>query len=138
MMNKAEKAKKILSYLGDGLNQWIKADCSTPSKITYTVEGMNETLYTYTEDNITDSYRSIARKVVDAGLNHGNCIEIVSRHNDEIKDKQKFNKDMSLMIREGMAQAEQRRIDKLNDAERLKEISERYRIEVIKYQKIDD
>jgi len=137
-VNKEEKAKKILSYLGREKSQWITTDCSPPRKIAYTIQGIVEKIYTYTDDNLTDSYRSVARAVVDAGLDYGNCIKIVTDEINEIKERKMTNESLSLAMKSMLEQSEKTRISKLSNTEKLAEINEKYRIKIIKFEAIDD
>ncbi len=137
-MTKKEKAEKVLFYLGAIKDDWITADCSPPRKTAYTVQGIQEKIFTHTDDSLTDSYRSVARAVVNAGFDYGNCVNIAVEEKDEIRANQELNESFIIGVKNISEKTEKTRISRLSNIEKLFEINEKYRIKIIKYEALDD
>lgn len=133
-MNKKDKAQKILAYLGSNGDDWISADSSPSGKIVYTINGMQEKISTYSSCNLTQSSREVAKAVVDAGFDYGNCKKII---NDEQTEKHRAKELDNFMI-EGFKAAEEFRISLLSEPEKIVEIGERYNIKIIEYETTED
>jgi hypothetical protein len=133
-MNKKEKVQKILAYLGSNGDDWISADSSPSGKIVYTVNGMQEKIYTYTNSNLTESYREVAKAVVNSGFDFGSCKKIF---NDEQAEKHRSKKLDNFMI-EGFNAAEKFRVSRLSESEKIIDIYEKYNIKVTEYEISED
>jgi len=137
-VTKEDKAEKVIGFLGGWKSEWIQADCSPRGQIAYIVQGMKEKIYTYSDRNITDSYRDVASAVIGAGFNYGRCEEIVKKEKDEIEDQRKDSEALSKGLSNIMKDTEKRRISKLSETEKLFEIYEKYRIKVLKHEILKD
>ena len=81
-----------------------------------------------------ESSREVAKAVVDAGFDYGNCKKIV---NDEQDEKHRA-KDMHDFMVEGFTFAEKFRINGLSESEKIADIYERYKMNVIEYEIVED
>nr|WP_229650412.1 hypothetical protein [Vibrio splendidus]MCC4883072.1 hypothetical protein [Vibrio splendidus] len=141
-MTKLEKALKILGYLGyiSDREQWISYDENHYGGMCFKIKGIKESVIIESFKNITDSYREIARIVVCRGFNYGRCALIVLNEKNEIeaqdKTRDEFIKSFSFMNKFIIEAQEKIRIDRLSDKEIKEEITQKYGIKIINYERL--
>jgi len=128
-MNKKELTNKIISRLGCYNDDWITADYFPKGIINFSIKGIEEPVVVRSYSNITDASRAIANAVIKEGFEYGSCKDIMKV---EAEEKQRSEEMNNFMV-EGFNAAEEFRIDRLSEAEKIIEIYERYKIKIIEY-----
>ena len=87
-MTKEQKAIAIASRLSDSKDDWLSYDSTVRGCIEFKVKGMSDVIQVPYYDSVTSGFRQVAWEVINAGLNHGSCQQIVEEHRRENRQRQ--------------------------------------------------
>ncbi|WP_462177950.1 hypothetical protein [Pseudoalteromonas gelatinilytica] len=84
-MTKEQKAKAIISYLGNTDLNWISYDASLRGYIGFRVEGVTEQVLIPSFFSVTSGREKIAEAIKEAGLNYGHYAIIIDEYEKNLE-----------------------------------------------------